>query len=496
MSKRRLIILFLVSIFLCSWAINANAQILLKKNDATLQEVLTLIAKDEQLKLINNLDEKLARQHLRQIIDGDAIDILIELSEVYDFEWHIYGGIMTVQSGQPFINYTFRPKNILPGVLLTELDDAIQKSGTIKMQLIERGNSLLFSGPRSFINDAISYSNMVDKNEFLQNGNDIEIARIEFNYLSVMDRQINTFDGAVNFPGAGSLIAGALTNMGQFENVSDNEMLAKTYKVKLSDSAKQELEEEEKTSKVQLLPGTNALLIRGTPAEITLAKRIATMVDVKGKQLMFSLKVYDVAVDRTEGFGADNSLLNNSIGLYDILSRPFSATTDFIKSFQAMYRNGTARNVYSTNLLILENHQGHFGKKDTVTVNLISSKEIESLKIEADNSLYVTGRMLPNGGVHAKLEYIEEHFDDDDDNKNSDIVQPPKVSSQSLSSEAYIKPNETIVLGGFDNTEILSSESGIPVLSSIPFIGDLFTSNTETKRKFKRYIAVSFEVID
>ncbi|EKT64633.1 secretin N-terminal domain-containing protein [Providencia burhodogranariea] len=494
MSKTKLIILFSASIFLCMWSLIANAQIVLKKDDMTLQEALVSLAKDEQLKLVNNLDEKLGRQQIKQVISGDAIDILDELSEIYDFEWHIYGGNMSVQSGQPFINYTFRPKNITPGMLLTELQDAILTSGTIKMQLIERGNSLIYSGPRSFINDAISYSNMVDSNEFLQNGNDLEIVRIEFDYLSVLDRQVNTFDGSVNFPGAGSLISGALSNMGQFENIADGQVLEKAYKVKLSDSSKQKLEEEEQTSKVQMLPGTNALLVRGTPSEITLAKRIATMIDVQGKQLMFSLKVYDVAVERTEGFGADGSLLNNSIGLYDILSKPFSATKDFIKSFQAMYRNGTARSIYSTNLLILENHQGHFGKKDTVTVNLVSSKEIESLKIEADNSLYVTGKILPNGGVHAKLEYIEEHFDDGDG--NSDVVQPPKVSSQSLSSEAYIKPHQTLVLGGFDNTETQSSESGIPVLSSIPFVGEIFKSTTETKRKYKRYIAVSFEVID
>ncbi|EKT60098.1 type II secretion system protein GspD [Providencia sneebia] len=490
--------IFLFSILFFMWSMIANAQIVLKKDDMTLQEALISIAKEEQLKLIDKLEDKLAKQNLSQVLSGDAIDILNELSEVYDFEWHIYGGIMSVQSGQPFINYTFRPKNILPGLLLAELEDAIQKSGTIKMQLIERGNSLIFSGPRSFINDAISYSNMVDSNEFLQNGNDIEITRIEFNYLSVSDRQINTFDGTANFPGAASLISGALSNMGQFENTADTEVMEKAYKVKLNDSSKQKLEEEEKTSKVQMLPGTNALLVSGTPSEIELAKRIATMIDVKGQQLMFSLKVYDVAVDHTESFGADSSMLNSSVGLYDILSKPFSATTDFIKSFQAMYRNGTAKSIYSTNLLILENHQGNFGRKDTVTVNLVSSREIESLKIEADNSLYVTGRILPDGSVHAKLEYVEEHFDDNDndDNHSSNIVQPPKVTSQSLSSEAYIKPHQTIVLGGFDNTVIQSSETGVPVLSSIPFIGEAFKSSTDTKYKYKRYIAVSFEVID
>ncbi|EKN4037911.1 secretin N-terminal domain-containing protein [Yersinia enterocolitica] len=488
------VIFFLI---LLLFGVTVNAQVMLKKNEMSLKEALIAIAKDEQLKLVDSLDEKTSRQPLTQVLSGEGQVLLAKLSDVYDFDWYIYGGTINVQTGQQYINYTYKPKNIAPEILLMELEYAIQTNSTLKMKLIERGNSLIFSGPRNFINDVLSYSNMADSNEFLENGNDLEIARIEFDYLSVIDRNINTFDGQVNFPGAASLISGALSNMGQFENVADGEMQERAYKVKLNGGDKQKLDEAEKTSKVQAIPGTNALLIRGTPDEITLAKRIGTMIDVKGKQLMFSLKVYDVAADRTESFGANNTLLNGSKGLYDILTLPYSATKDFLNNFQAMYSNGLARSVYSTNLLILENHQGHFGKKDTITVNLVSNKEVESLKIEADNSLYVTGRVLPNGGVQAKLEYVEEHFEGDgNNNKQSGVSTPPRVSSQSLSSEAYIKPNETIVLGGFDNTETESSESGVPVLSSIPLIGEVFKSTKSTKRKFKRYIAVSFQVIE
>ncbi|CAH8182095.1 hypothetical protein VAE128_150003 [Vibrio aestuarianus] len=137
------------------------------------------------------------------------------------------------------------------------------------------------SGTRKFVNDAVTYATMVDKNQFLDNGNDIELARIEFHYLSVLDRSIKTHDGMVNFPGALSVIAAAITNIGQFQNVSDGEMLNRAYKVKLSEGDKQQLEENEKTSKVQALPGSNALLVRGTPEEIKLAKRIAALIDVK-----------------------------------------------------------------------------------------------------------------------------------------------------------------------------------------------------------------------
>ncbi|EIF8206164.1 secretin, partial [Vibrio parahaemolyticus] len=251
----------------------------------------------------------------------------------------------------------------------------------------------------------------------------------------------------------------------------------------------------EKTTNVQALPGSNALLVRGTPDEVKLAKRIAALIDTERRQLLFSLKVYDVSAERKEHFGVDSSWVNGSRGVYDLVVPPFAETIDFLRNFQALASNGIARGVYETNLLALENQQGHFGKKQTATIALISNKQVETQKIEADNSLYVTGRLLPSGDVQARIQYVEESLDDDEeDSDNSN--RPPRVSSQSLNSEVYIKPGQTIILGGFDNTVTQQTESGIPVLSSIPLLGELFKSTSEVKSKYKRYVSISFQVIE
>ncbi|CAM3276575.1 hypothetical protein VIOR103205_15895 [Vibrio ordalii] len=70
------------------------------------------------------------------------------------------------------------------------------------------------------------------------------------------------------------------------------------------------------------------------------------------------------------------------------------------------------------------------------------------------------------------------------------------MSSQSLETEVYIKPNQTVILGGFDNTATQSITSSVPVLSSIPLLGELFKNTSQKKHKVKRYVSVSFEVIE
>ncbi|EIW7482440.1 secretin N-terminal domain-containing protein [Vibrio parahaemolyticus] len=485
----------LILLVLCCLTFTVQADVMIKQQDMNLIEALDAIAKDMQLKLASNLDTQTQNQPMTQTLSGPGPLLLSKLSKVFDFDWYTYGGTLTIQSGQEYINYTYKPRNISPELLLRELKLTFKTNETTKIRLVERGHSILFSGTKKFVNDAVAYAGMVDKNHFLERGNNLELARIEFHYISVLDRNIATYDGQATFPGAQSLIAAAITNIGQFKNISDGELVSRAYKVKLSEGDRQNLDEEEKTTNVQALPGSNALLVRGTPDEVKLAKRIAALIDTERRQLLFSLKVYDVSAERKEHFGVDSSWVNGSRGVYDLVVPPFTETIDFLRNFQALASNGIARGVYETNLLALENQQGHFGKKQTATIALISNKQVETQKIEADNSLYVTGRLLPSGDVQARIQYIEESLDDDEeDSDNSN--RPPRVSSQSLNSEVYIKPGQTIILGGFDNTVTQQTESGIPVLSSIPLLGELFKSTSEVKSKYKRYVSISFQVIE
>ncbi|MEB5517861.1 type II secretion system protein GspD [Vibrio cholerae] len=481
---------FILLALLVVGTVHTHASILLQEEAIDLKSALNAVAKDMRVKLSDNLDEKSKSYKLTQSLSGNGLDILKRLSDVYDFDWYIFGGVLTVESGSPYINYVYRPKNIKSNLLISDLKEIFNQNSAKKIKLVEKGNAVLISGTTRFVNDVVGYSNMIDKSYFLDSFNNIEVARIEFNYISVIDRDIDTYDGKFKFPGAQSLISSAIVNIGQFTNVSDSDVSNKAYRLKLSESDKQSLEDEEKTAQVQALPSSNALLVRGTPDEIKLAKRIASLIDIQRRQLLFTLKVYDVSAEKSENFGIDSSWLNGTRGIYDIIVPPFAQTKDFLRNFQALSTNGLARGVYQTNLLVLENQKGHFGKKETATITLISERQVETQKIEADNSLYITGRLLPTGHVQAKIEYIEESLGDSDDSK------PPRVSSQSLQTEVYIKPDQTVILGGFDNTATQFTTNAVPVLSSIPLLGELFKNTSQIKQKYKRYISISFEVLN
>jgi general secretion pathway protein D len=59
----------------------------------------------------------------------------------------------------------------------------------------------------------------------------------------------------------------------------------------------------------------------------------------------------------------------------------------------------------------------------------------------------------------------------------------PNTDNRTFTSEVAVRDRDTIILGGFTDTENDLSSSGVPILQDIPLIGRLFKSPTSTKTR-------------
>jgi len=70
-------------------------------------------------------------------------------------------------------------------------------------------------------------------------------------------------------------------------------------------------------------------------------------------------------------------------------------------------------------------------------------------------------------------------------------VVPPTINRRALSSTVVIRNGETIVLGGLISEYESESRSQVPILGSIPLLGNLFASTTKQTRKSELLIYVT-----
>jgi len=69
-------------------------------------------------------------------------------------------------------------------------------------------------------------------------------------------------------------------------------------------------------------------------------------------------------------------------------------------------------------------------------------------------------------------------------------------SSRTLEASIAVENHQTIVLGGLVSDRLTTSKGGIPLLSSIPFLGRLFGSDSRTKAKTETVVFITPYVLD
>lgn len=70
------------------------------------------------------------------------------------------------------------------------------------------------------------------------------------------------------------------------------------------------------------------------------------------------------------------------------------------------------------------------------------------------------------------------------------------VTTKTLSTDVLIDSGNTLVLGGVYSTIKTRSESGIPLLKDLPFLGQLFRSNSATDKKDELMVFITPQILD
>ena len=97
-----------------------------------------------------------------------------------------------------------------------------------------------------------------------------------------------------------------------------------------------------------------------------------------------------------------------------------------------------------------------------------------SVGVELD----VTPFINPDGLVVMD---INQEIDDVNGYTQIDGNKVPTTTKRTLSSEIAVRDQDTIILGGFVRDDKSKAKSGVPLLSDIPLLGNLFTSRSDTK---------------
>ena len=195
-----------------------------------------------------------------------------------------------------------------------------------------------------------------------------------------------------------------------------------------------------------------------------------------------------------QGGGRQVNKFTNMIGISNIGRLP----EDFYFKIQALDREGKASIRSRPQIATLNGHtasieigttQYYILKTNTPlqSPNQIISQESERFeKIEANVSLEITPWVSSSGEVTAE---IHPEFNTPVGDLNSET--PPTINSRVLDSTVRLKDGETIILGGLIRDSQTKTVNKVPLLGSIPLLGQLFRNRSNNKEREELVIFIT-----
>ncbi|MAA64234.1 MAG: type II secretion system protein GspD [Alteromonadaceae bacterium] len=273
--------------------------------------------------------------------------------------------------------------------------------------------------------------------------------------------------------------------------------------------------------------GLNALVVRGEPSIMQEVDAIVGALDVRRAQVMIEAAIVEISDEMGEDLGVQIALGDEGSGSTPVVGTNFSnvgrslgdvigaiATDQLISPaaggmtfgvgqrnsdgitwgvlIQAL-SNSTSANLLSTpSIITLDNQESEIIVGQNVpfvtgsTTNTSAGLNNPFTTIERRDvglTLKVTPSISEDGLVKLTVEQTTENIADSIDSA-SDIV----TNKREIKTTVLADDGETIVLGGLIREDHSVQRSKVPFLGDIPYIGALFSS--ESERKIKRNLLV------
>ncbi|MCP5053592.1 MAG: type II secretion system secretin GspD [bacterium] len=285
--------------------------------------------------------------------------------------------------------------------------------------------------------------------------------------------------------------------------------------------------DEEPIDEVSIIPilETNSIVIVGTPVEYKKYLDIIKRIDVPRNQVFVEVIIGEVSLDKATQMGLEfwiNRYLyrttfgtKGGLGVFKGSDESGNAIvpsgsnffvngslpgTQFEVLINALVENSKINIISTPKITVLENEEAEISVGSDVPV-ISSESGIAPNQTGGDGTNFIPFRSVQyiNTGIILKVKAailsdnqialeIEQEISEALENKVSEISSP-EILKRTVKTTMIVKEGEIAFIGGLFQNKISSSGSGIPILSKIPLLGNLFKN---TKKQLKKTELVVF----
>lgn len=271
---------------------------------------------------------------------------------------------------------------------------------------------------------------------------------------------------------------------------------------------------------------TNTLLIKDTPKQLTQIKNMLTLLDIPVQQVLIEARIVEVNKNALEELGitagkdsSGNTLPaftvgNQSSGREDAgvgfsggVNNPISGTASGILGLalrslpggfmldlelQALETEGEGRVISAPKLIVSNKEEAYIEQGSEVPYLSATSSGATQVQFKkAVLGLRVTPQITPNNKVLLDLQVNKDKIS----TLSIKAGDTPVIDTRVVKTQVMVNNGQTIVLGGIYEKTKEHKVQRIPFLSSIPLIGPLFQSKSDTNKESEMLIFITPKII-
>lgn len=260
---------------------------------------------------------------------------------------------------------------------------------------------------------------------------------------------------------------------------------------------------------------TNSIVVQGPPAGVEIINNLLDEIDVKADQVMISTVFGQLTLGDETEFGIDwlrsldttgdgsitgsiggalpavNAISNGGLGVYGTIGEHL---TGYLTALQ---KTGDFNVISRPTIFTANNQKGMISSGQQIAVPSNSYAGIngggQSTNIEYRDvvlALEVIPLVNSEDEVTLQISLVSQGVGENRTiGSNDNAYSVPDIISRELLTTVTVPNNQTVVLGGLITEENSKSVTGVPILSSIPGLGKLFST---TKDKINRNELIIF----
>ncbi|WP_206951731.1 type III secretion system outer membrane ring subunit SctC [Trinickia acidisoli] len=268
--------------------------------------------------------------------------------------------------------------------------------------------------------------------------------------------------------------------------------------------------------------GTNSVIVRDVPEHMQQYAQLIAALDARPRLIEVGLTIIDIDESALDSFGVDWRLHTpNGDFQFGNGSNPplsFSGNTEagqtgtttptgmaltasiggamrnyLLSRINALQQTGKARTLSKPMILTLDNNEAILENLTEFYVQVSGYQDSSLYGITTGTSVKVTPRIIDDAGKPGVMMSID--IDDGQLSSTLTVSSVPAVLERNIVTKAMIDEGKSLLIAGFNDDSLTNNKSGVPLLSDIPWIGNLFKYTTKNGERTDRFYLLTPRVV-